>query len=354
MKKHLIILLAALVISNFSFGQNLVTKIDSIVKDNYKKHPEVSISVGYIHNNKEQYINYGKISKESSMNVNEYTVFEIASITKAITGNLIAQAVNEGKIKLNGYIENYLPKDFIIQKQLRRKITISDLASHQSGLADLDWKKLISKNPQDPLKNVNRKTFIDIINNCSELPDYGTYRYHTTGFMLLGEILEEAYGKSYDEIVREKLINPIKMKNTLTKEFNIKNIATGYNRNGIKQNLMLWNSGAPSGLIKSSSKDMIKYLKEILNDSSEISKAGIMTEKIFYKAKKGPRKIGLGINIYNNETNTFFQKTGDTMGQSSILCYNRKDNWGIIILINQQNPKMRKELWNKIYETTLK
>ncbi|APU10240.1 serine hydrolase [Cellulophaga lytica] len=353
MNKHLNIL-AVVLISTFSFGQNLTKKIDSIIKDNYQKHPEVSISVGYIYNGQEDYISYGKISKENSIDVDKNTVFEIASVTKAITGNLIAQAANEGKIKLNDYIENYLPKDYVLQKQLRRKITVSDLASHQSGLDDIDWKELFSKNPQNPLKDVTRATFIDIFNNCSALPDYGTYRYHTIGFILLGEILENTYKKSYDEIVREKLINPIKMKNTLTNEFDIKNIATGYNSNGVKQNLMSWNSSAAAGLLKSSATDMVKYLKEILNENSNIAKASILTEKIFYKAKKGPRKIGLGINIYSDENNTFFRKTGDTMGQSSIICYNRKNNWGVIILINQQNSKMRQELWNKIYETILK
>ncbi|WP_010136052.1 serine hydrolase domain-containing protein [Ochrovirga pacifica] len=353
MNTHLNIL-AIVLISTFSFGQNLTTKIDAIIKENYKKHPEVSISVGYVHNGKEHFINYGKINKESSVDVDKNTVFEIASITKVITGNLIAQAANEGKIKLNDYIENYLPKDFVLQEQLKRKITISDLASHQSGLDDLDWKKLITKNPQNPLKNVTRQTFIDIVNNCSALSDYGTYRYHTIGFILLGEILENIYKKSYDEIVREKLINLIKMDNTYTKEFDIENIATGYNFNGVKQNLMLWSSSAPAGLIKSSATDMIKYLKEILDESSNIAKASILTEKIFYKAKKGPRKIGLGINIYIDETNTFFLKSGDTMGQSSIICYNRKNDWGVIILINQQNSKMRNELWKKIYETILK
>ncbi|MGY0035799.1 serine hydrolase [Pedobacter sp. NJ-S-72] len=71
-----------------------------------------------------------------------------------------------------------------------------------------------------------------IINNCSELTDYGKYRYSTIGYTLLGQILEKVYGKSYDEIIRAKIIMPLQMKNTLTKDFNVKNSTVGHNTNG--------------------------------------------------------------------------------------------------------------------------
>lgn len=354
MKTFLKTLIALVLISNSSFGQNIPIKIDSIIKENFKNNPDVGISVGFIHNNKEYYTSYGKLSKESKTDIDKNTVFEIASITKVLTSNLIAQAVIENKIELDDYIENFLPKEYILSKSLRKKIKISDLASHQSGLPDINFGTLIKKNPQNPMKEVTKETFINIVNNCTELRDYGKYRYSTIGYVLLGHILENIYGKTYDEIIQNKIINPLGMQNTLTKDFNVKNIATGYNLNGGIQNLMLWNTGAAAGLVKSSAKDMVTFLKEILKDESKISGASHISEKIFYKAKEGPRKVGLGLNIYNDEKNTYFVKTGDTLGQSSVIYYNRNDNWGIVILINQQNPKMRKNLrWN-IYETVLK
>ena len=58
-------------------------------------------------------------------------------------------------------------------------------------------------------------------------------------------------------------------------------------------------------------------------------------------------------NSYNNG-DTIYLKSGDSMGESSIICYNRTKNWGIIILLNQRNSKMRQDLLNKIYDTILK
>lgn len=103
-----------LFISSFSFGQNITQKIDSIISDNYKKNPEVGISVGFINNNKEYYTAYGNLNAESQTKIDKNSIFEIASITKILTSNLIAQAVLEKKIKLDDYIDGFLPKEYVI------------------------------------------------------------------------------------------------------------------------------------------------------------------------------------------------------------------------------------------------
>ena len=258
----------------------------------------------------------------------------------------------ENKFKVDDYIDNLLPKGYVLHNNLKNKIKISDLASHQSGLPDIDFGKLIELNPQQPVSSVTEKSLIDIINNCTELKDYGKYRYSTIGYTLLGQILEKAYGKSYDAIIRSKIIDPLKMKNTLTTDFNVKNRTVGHNPDGGVQEFMNWNVTAPAGLVKSSASDMVTYLKAVLNKETEIGRAAIITEKIFYKAEN--RELGLGVNIMTDDKNTIYQKSGDSMGQSSIICYNRAKNWGIIILLDQRNSKIRQTLLNEIYANVLK
>lgn len=352
MKTSSKLLAVALFISSFSFGQNITQKIDSIISDNYKKNPDVGMSVGFISNNEEYYTAYGNLNAESQTKIDKNSLFEIASITKILTSNLIAQAVLEKKIKLDDYIDGFLPKEYVLQQNLRNKIKISDLASHQSGLPDIDFAKLIEMNPQQPVSNVTQSTLAAIINNCSELKDYGKYRYSTIGYTLLGQILEKVYGKSYDEIIRAKMIKPLHMDNTLTKDFNVKNITTAHNPDGGIQEFFKWNITASAGLVKSNASDMITYLKAVLNKETTIGKAAIITEKPAYKDEK--REMGLGLNIVTDDKNTIYMKSGDSMGQSSIICYNRDKKWGIIILLDQRNSKMRQDLLNKIYDTVLK
>jgi CubicO group peptidase (beta-lactamase class C family) len=119
-------------------------------------------------------------------------------------------------------MDDYLPDGYVLQENLRNKIKISDLASHQSGLTDLDFRALIEKDSQQSINSVNQETLSDIINNSTALIDYGKYRYSTVGYLLLGQILENLYDKSYDEIIREKIIDPIQLTNTLTNDFNVK------------------------------------------------------------------------------------------------------------------------------------
>ena len=245
-----------------------------------------------------------------------------------------------------------MPEGYVLQQNLKNRIKISDLASHQSGLPDIDFGKLIELNPQQPVSNVTEKSLTSIVNNCSGLIDYGKYRYSTIGYTLLGQILEKVYAKSYDAIIREKIITPLQMSNTLTTEFNVKNKTTGYNPNGGTQEFFEWNITASAGLVKSNASDMVTCLKAILTRGNPIAEAALMTEKIYYKDEK--RELGLGLNISTDDQNTIYLKSGDSMGQSSIICYNRTKNWGIIILLNQRNSKMRQDLLNEIYDRVLK
>ena len=341
-----------LLLSSSSFGQEIYKRIDSIIKNNYERNPNIGVSVGFINENKEYYTAYGKLNMESDIDINKNTIFEIASITKILTSNLVAQAVIENKMNLDHLIDDYLPDSYVLHRNIQNKIKISDLASHQSGLKDLDFGKLLELNPQQPLGNVTTKTLSDLVNNSTELIDYGQYRYSTIGYTLLGQILETVYNKSFDELITEKIVDKLQLQNTLTKEFNLENRTTGYNQNGNVQEFLKWNITAPAGLIKSSASDMILFLKVILNEEDVVSKAAKMTEKTFYK--KGERELGLGTNIFKDDQNTLYLKSGDSMGQSSIICYNRVENWGIILLLNQRNSKMRQDLLNKIYETVLK
>lgn len=352
MKTSVKILAVLLIVSNFSFGQDFTKKIDSIVKGNFQKNPTIGVSVGFIKNNEEYYTAYGTLNAESKTEINKNSIFEIASVTKILTANLIAQAVLENRIKLDDYIDAYLPKTYLLNKNIQNKIRISDLASHQSGLPDLDFGKLVELDPQQPVNSVTENTLADLINNCKELKDYGKYHYSTIGYTLLGQILEKVYGKTYDEIITEKIIKPLKMTQTLTKNFNVKNRTIGHNPNGGVQEFMKWNITASAGLVKSNAFDMVKYLKAVLNKENTIGKAAIMTEKIFYKDER--RELGLGTNIITDENGTLYLKTGDSMGQSSIICYSRTKNWGVIILLDQRNSKMRQEILNQICEIVSK
>ena len=341
-----------LISGQLSFGQSREKKIDSICLAIYNKNPEVGISIGFIDNEKEYFFNYGKISRKSDLKVNENTIYEIGSITKLFTANLIVQAQDEGKLKIDDFIDNYLPNEYVLSEKIKGKLKISDLASHQSGLPDFDFGKFIELNPKQPLY-INKDAIHFIINDSTELSNYGDYRYSNINYVLMGIMLENTYSKSFEKLVKEKILIPSKMNNTLTTDFNVKNKVIGHDINGVQQDYFVWNSlFAPAGLLKSNTSDMSKLLKTLLTNKGKIGKTTSITEQTFYKNTQ--MEIGFGQEIERNGNDTFFYKAGDTFSCSSILAYDKKSNWGIVIMINHKNSDLIRELINTIYKQALR
>ncbi len=163
-------------------------KIDSISQAIYNKHPEVAISIGFIDNGKDYFFNYGNMSRESDLKVDETTIYEIGSITKLFTANIMAQAQHDGKLNIDDFIYEYLPMEIKLSEKIKGKLKISDLASHQSGLPDFDFGTLMELNPKQPL-SISKETIHSIINDSTELQDYGHYRYSNISYVLMGLIL---------------------------------------------------------------------------------------------------------------------------------------------------------------------
>jgi CubicO group peptidase (beta-lactamase class C family) len=240
MKSSGILFTALFIALSFLFtsalAQDKFTEAQKVIEKIHQETPKASISVGVVLQGNEHFFNYGRTSRgANAAKVTEQSVYEIASGTKAVTGLLVAQAIVGGKLSAEDYIDGYLPKDYHLKENLQKRIKIKDLASHQSGLTDIDFPNLIEQNPQQPTKVVTPESVVKMINETDSLTDYGKYRYSTVGFVLLGQILEEVYGKSYEEILSEKVLKPFQMNSTYTSNFDNAALVQGYNDKGGEQ-----------------------------------------------------------------------------------------------------------------------
>jgi len=206
--------------------------------------------------------------------------------------------------------------------------------------------------PKQPLAITDR-ILHDILNDSTSLIDYGNYRYSNISYTILGLILEKVYNKDFDQILQEKIVKPAKLKNTLTKLYHVENRVTGYDIEEKKQDYFIWNHlTAPAGLLKSNTKDMVKFIKVLISGKNQIAAATKLTERTFYKNTR--REIGLGQEMARDNEDLFFYKTGDTFACSSILTYDKKFEWGMVILVNQHNSDLIRDLINTNYEAVLK
>ena len=153
---------------------------------------------------------YGLANMEWNIPNTPDTKFRLGSITKQFTATLTMQLVEQGKIKLDAKISDYLP-DY--RKDIGQKVTIHQLLTHTSGIPSYTGQpgffENVSRNPYKVDDFVKKYASGDL-----EFEPGSKYAYNNSGYFLLGAIIEHVTGKSYEQVLKENVFDPIGMKNT--------------------------------------------------------------------------------------------------------------------------------------------
>lgn len=144
------------------------------------------------------------------------TKYKIASITKVFTSVLILQLHEQGKIDLNRTVGTYLPG---YAGEGAGKVSIHQLLNHTSGLANFDTVKdfetaLKSGIPtyQSPFTSdqlLEKFCSGKLANEPGKVFDYNNCDY-----IVLGKVIEAVLGAPYERVLRERILQPLKMENT--------------------------------------------------------------------------------------------------------------------------------------------
>lgn len=149
----------------------------------------------------------GYCSVEDDLKPDKNSIYRIGSISKTFTTVLVFNAVEEGKLKLDETLDVYFPKI-----KNAKKITIDNLLNHRSGIHNftndetyLDWSA--EAKTQEELLQI-------IKDGGSDFEPDSKADYSNSNFLLLSFILEEIYDQSYGELLKEKIVQPLKLENT--------------------------------------------------------------------------------------------------------------------------------------------
>jgi CubicO group peptidase (beta-lactamase class C family) len=138
------------------------------------------------------------------------TKFRLGSITKQFTAVLTLKLVEQGKIKLDGKISEYLP-DY--RKDIGDRVTVHHLLTHTSGIPSYTSQPgffaNVSRNPFKVTEFVKTHTSGNL-----EFEPGSKFSYNNSGYFLLGAIVERITGKSYEQALKEMIFDPLGMKNT--------------------------------------------------------------------------------------------------------------------------------------------
>lgn len=168
------------------------------------------------------------------MRPNPDTVYGWYSLTKLVTASAIMQLCEQGKIGLDSPVHDYLPYFSLQNEYSESKVTVRHLLTHSSGLSDKEWHaarwyRLAAEPEPDPEFWLSH-----LLSRYPKLRSKPGERfsYSNVGFAVLGEVISKVSGKSYEEYVRENILEPLGMFHT---DFEISNamgsnVAVGYER----------------------------------------------------------------------------------------------------------------------------
>lgn len=190
--------------------------------------------------------------------------FRIGSISKQFTATLIMQLVEEGRVKLDGKITDYLP-DY--RKDTGDKVTIHELLNHTSGI------KSYTDMPNvwmDSLRNhYSKEYFIKHFQSGDLQFEPGTeFHYNNTGYYLLAAIIEKVTGKPFGEYLKEMILIPVGMKNSGVEDDEevIEKEASGYLKEGnriMRDRYIYMPNAMGAGNMYSTVEDMVKWDKAL-------------------------------------------------------------------------------------------
>ena len=242
-------------------------------------------------------------------------IFWIASMTKGITSTAVQILVDEGKLTLDEPASKWLPELAKVKvaggRALFRPITLRDLLSHTSGIADP------ARKPSDGNVPIAQYA-LDLLKKPFEFQPGSEFEYGF-GLTVAGRIVEIASGKSFEQFVGERIIAPLGMKDTTWHPDAAQRtrIARTYKLSADGQALVpahnafltsepdIRREAEPSGGLFSTAADMARFYQMVLNggelDGKRIVSAKGVTEMTKPHAASG-RPIQYGLGWFNDAT----------------------------------------------------
>ncbi|WBQ04715.1 serine hydrolase domain-containing protein [Kribbella sp. CA-293567] len=187
---------------------------------------------------------------------NEHSLFEIGSVSKAITGLLLTDSVRRGEVRLDQQVGSILP----LGDAEVASATLEELATHYSGLPrtstrpqDVARSLLVSLSAGNPYPyDVD-----DLINQAkADAGGRGEPAYSNLGGALLGQALASKAGLSYADLLSQRLLQPLEMRETRVPKTADEAAPDGYSSGGRRQAPWIQPGYAPAGGIVSSAGDL--------------------------------------------------------------------------------------------------
>ncbi len=314
---------------------------------------------------------YGVKRLHDTAKVDEHTLFPIASNSKAFTAMALAILADEGKLKWDDPVINYLPWFKMSDAWVTSQVTIRDLLVHHSGIPAFAGDVLLF-----PPSTYTRK---EILGRLKDIPIVNSFRtkyaYDNILYVAAGEVIAEVSGMSWEDFIQKNILDKAGMHESLSRFTDLKNktnVATGH---VLIQNTVtpvdeylqqeIGDAGDPAGGVVSNANDMAEWMITELDSGKAAGQSSIIQSKDINELWKVVTPIpvytvpasikpaqmnlygcALGVRVYNYGKYKIISHGGNLDGYVSHVLLVPDLKLGITVLTNQQSTGA---YWSIIY-----
>lgn len=187
----------------------IVKNLEMVLNEYTLKNYIPGLAVGVVYDNEVIYTKgFGVKNIDTKEPINEYSLFHMASVSKTFVVTGIMQLVEQGKIKLDSHLIEYIPY-FELKDDRYKKITIRQMLSHISGMPDeedYEWDK-----PQYDDGALER--YVRSLKDKELMWEPGEkFAYSNIAYEILGDVIAKVSGVSFEDYMKENILDVLKMK----------------------------------------------------------------------------------------------------------------------------------------------
>ncbi|GGK76397.1 serine hydrolase [Rufibacter glacialis] len=252
------------------FAQADLQKLDAYYQQALKDWNVPGMAIAIVKNDSVVFAKgYGVRDLQKGGAVDANTVFGIASNTKAYTAAALAMLVDEGKLRWDDPVTNYLPYLQLYDPYVTQHLNIRDLLSHRVGLQTFSGDLLWYNTTYSRKEILERAKYLK-----PSYPFRGGYGYSNLMFIAAGEVVAAVSGKTWEQFIQERIFQPLGMTRSYTSVHQLKGVENVASPHGnpttdagkpVPTVLTAWDNWNPAAGIFTSATQHAKWLKLQLN-----------------------------------------------------------------------------------------
>ena len=264
-------------------------------------------------------------------------IYPLSSISKMLTGIMVAKAVSQTKFLATTPINGLLPSGSGVDPNL----TVGHLLSHFGGFKSMP-DNLPPGAPGSPAQNFSRQNLVDCLDNECERPNLPgqIYMYSNIGIGVLGEALLETWGHpNFQELLAREFVSDFGLQDTLLSRQisgteREARVVQGYSRNGQMFPPARMGSLAAAGEVVSTGQDMARLLQGLVSPDRP-NYLDIATRKIADVDET--HAMAFAIDIDKDHNYQLFYKAGNQAAYCSFIVWSPELGVGIVLLANRSS-----------------